>query len=97
MAQCTMLFCRIELTLHHVELAIDFRQAAFWFDQDHAVHAIGNVLGNHGGCAVIHEQPRVHGREDRKSHTSELQSLMRISYAVFCLKKKKKDNLTHYT
>src|SRR3546814_9464444 len=32
------------------------------------------------------------GREDlRRSeeHTSELQSLMRISYAVFCLKKKK--------
>src|SRR3546814_1694725 len=28
-------------------------------------------------------------RTDRKS-TSELQSLMRISYAVFCLKKKKK-------
>src|SRR3546814_7104763 len=25
---------------------------------------------------------------DRKSNTSELQSLMRISYAVFCLKKK---------
>src|SRR3546814_1908636 len=31
-------------------------------------------------------------REPRRSeeHTSELQSLMRISYAVFCLKKKKK-------
>src|SRR3546814_18397480 len=29
-----------------------------------------------------------HAREDRKSTTSELQSLMRISYAVFCLKKK---------
>src|SRR3546814_2046720 len=31
-------------------------------------------------------------REDPRSeeHTSELQSLMRISYAVFCLKKKKK-------
>src|SRR3546814_5852226 len=29
-------------------------------------------------------------RQDRKSTTSELQSLMRISYAVFCLKKKKK-------
>src|SRR3546814_9822695 len=26
-----------------------------------------------------------------KEHTSELQSLMRISYAVFCLKKKKKN------
>src|SRR3546814_20993612 len=27
-----------------------------------------------------------------EEHTSELQSLMRISYAVFCLKKKKKYN-----
>src|SRR3546814_997123 len=30
-----------------------------------------------------------------EEHTSELQSLMRISYAVFCLKKKK--NNTNYT
>src|SRR3546814_7627316 len=32
------------------------------------------------------------GRKNRRSeeHTSELQSLMRISYAVFCLKKKTK-------
>src|SRR3546814_10494830 len=29
-----------------------------------------------------------------EEHTSELQSLMRISYAVFCLKKKKKTNTT---
>src|SRR3546814_2872563 len=29
-----------------------------------------------------------HGRSEE--HTSELQSLMRISYAVFCLKKKRK-------
>src|SRR3546814_2159246 len=29
-----------------------------------------------------------------EEHTSELQSLMRISYAVFCLKKKKKNNIT---
>src|SRR3546814_10729714 len=27
-----------------------------------------------------------------EEHTSELQSLMRISYAVFCLKKKKNEN-----
>src|SRR3546814_2168422 len=27
-----------------------------------------------------------------EEHTSELQSLMRISYAVFCLKKKKNNN-----
>src|SRR3546814_2910418 len=41
-------------------------------------------------------QPKVFSSEDAKEgatrseeHTSELQSLMRISYAVFCLKKKK--------
>src|SRR3546814_3698149 len=35
------------------------------------------------------------GRIERsEEHTSELQSLMRISYAVFCLKKKKKNNNT---
>src|SRR3546814_8116819 len=35
---------------------------------------------------------RAHQAGNRRSeeHTSELQSLMRISYAVFCLKKKKK-------
>src|SRR3546814_8588410 len=35
-----------------------------------------------------------HRRRSRRSeeHTSELQSLMRISYAVFCLKKKKHNN-----
>src|SRR3546814_2263753 len=32
-----------------------------------------------------------------EEHTSELQSLMRISYAVFCLKKTKTINHTHKT
>src|SRR3546814_4802670 len=32
--------------------------------------------------------------ERSEEHTSELQSLMRISYAVFCLKKKKPNNNT---
>src|SRR3546814_7987735 len=32
-----------------------------------------------------------------EEHTSELQSLMRISYAVFCLKKKKKRASNSYT
>src|SRR3546814_8492717 len=31
--------------------------------------------------------------ERSEEHTSELQSLMRISYAVFCLKKTKKQNI----
>src|SRR3546814_2591746 len=30
-----------------------------------------------------------------EEHTSELQSLMRISYAVFCLKKKKNKKIKH--
>src|SRR3546814_6005602 len=32
-----------------------------------------------------------------EEHTSELQSLMRISYAVFCLKKKKTTNISKYS
>src|SRR3546814_4403897 len=31
-----------------------------------------------------------------EEHTSELQSLMRISYAVFCLKKKKNSQTSHH-
>src|SRR3546814_9939647 len=35
------------------------------------------------------DDARRRGRDRSEEHTSELQSLMRISYAVFCLKKKK--------
>src|SRR3546814_9403431 len=35
--------------------------------------------------------------ERSEEHTSELQSLMRISYAVFCLKKKKTQNTRTHT
>src|SRR3546814_5646380 len=34
--------------------------------------------------------------ERSEEHTSELQSLMRISYAVFCLKKKNTSDYTYY-
>src|SRR3546814_4019514 len=40
------------------------------------------------GCGEIARRVRC-GRSEE--HTSELQSLMRISYAVFCLKKKKQN------
>src|SRR3546814_16214359 len=43
----------------------------------------------------IHRHPAVRGDVQlarSEEHTSELQSLMRISYAVFCLKKKKITN-----
>src|SRR3546814_9671243 len=43
----------------------------------------------------LHDNPALVA-ERSEEHTSELQSLMRISYAVFCLKKKKK-TITHIT
>src|SRR3546814_5626116 len=38
------------------------------------------------------QEPHQVGRDRSEEHTSELQSLMRISYAVFCLKKKNDEN-----
>src|SRR3546814_6323328 len=54
-------------------------------------HTTGDQLGvlrpevDHQDQIVLHGVGRGHRSEE---HTSELQSLMRISYAVFCLKKK---------
>src|SRR3546814_9703027 len=48
-----------------------------------------------GGASIV-DALLGHADEDverSEEHTSELQSLMRISYAVFCLKKKKYSNL----
>src|SRR3546814_6560245 len=42
-----------------------------------------------GQRAEAADAERENRRERSEEHTSELQSLMRISYAVFCLKKKK--------
>src|SRR3546814_8235360 len=48
------------------------------------------ALGWTRRSAGIGEHCSSHGLQNRsEEHTSELQSLMRISYAVFCLKKKK--------
>src|SRR3546814_5141591 len=46
--------------------------------------ADGSVIRFDSNAAVL-----VNKNERSEEHTSELQSLMRISYAVFCLKKKK--------
>src|SRR3546814_5346477 len=47
------------------------------------------------------QRPEQFDRLRSEEHTSELQSLMRISYAVFCLKKKKTNihnpPIQHYT
>src|SRR3546814_17121765 len=48
---------------------------------DRCFHVDGRVVAGFGQAARQHDRS--------EEHTSELQSLMRISYAVFCLKKKK--------
>src|SRR3546814_2327840 len=67
-------------------------------DRDTVVRKAGHVdvvFGTHNvhRAAELLAESREAGRPIRsEEHTSELQSLMRISYAVFCLKKK---NTTH--
>src|SRR3546814_6786508 len=51
---------------------------------------IGRYFSGPAASAVLRTGVRIAAqrRERSEEHTSELQSLMRISYAVFCLKKK---------
>src|SRR3546814_1041005 len=49
--------------------------------------------GRSGGPPRARRAP---GGGRSEEHTSELQSLMRISYAVFCLKKKKRKFIKYY-
>src|SRR3546814_5449622 len=51
-------------------------------------HRLGAVGGAEGLAVDPDVKPPGRARRSEE-HTSELQSLMRISYAVFCLKKKK--------
>src|SRR3546814_2057932 len=49
---------------------------------------------SYGPNPPVYAYPGEDRRLRSEEHTSELQSLMRISYAVFCLKKKKNNNKT---
>src|SRR3546814_8598343 len=57
------------------------------------IHDVGALLIDHAAL-VVHDvvifDDLLADVVRSEEHTSELQSLMRISYAVFCLKKKKK-------
>src|SRR3546814_2667495 len=56
------------------------------------------VIQERGGDGLVHASVTASNLAARRSeeHTSELQSLMRISYAVFCLKKKTIQNQNHH-
>src|SRR3546814_5008832 len=71
---------RMEDAANRAHVEIDFRQS------NHEGHLVDWLQEAHaeGAHAVIRSE----------EHTSELQSLMRISYADFCLKKKKKTSST---
>src|SRR3546814_1821451 len=57
----------------------------------HGVRVRGDPHRARGGAGPGRRRLQGAGGRDRsEEHTSELQSLMRNSYAVFCLKKKKK-------
>src|SRR3546814_9952947 len=68
------------------KLAISFPSGTRTYDE-----LVANVLLRARGLWAQGVRPRQHVGILMRSeeHTSELQSLMRISYAVFCLKKKK--------
>src|SRR3546814_6501987 len=90
------------------KLAPDFRKALEDKDLDAMAiatpdhwHAPAAILACKAGKHVYLEKPSSHNPhegelviERSEEHTSELQSLMRISYAVFCLKKKISTNNT---
>src|SRR3546814_9278363 len=68
--------------------------------QDHCIgkvvvnlHYLGEMIEAH---LEYRERPQIVFSRSEE-HTSELQSLMRISYAVFCLKKKKKTHIKQIT
>src|SRR3546814_8609234 len=64
---------------------INFFDTADVYHKGESEILLGKALGSRRGDAVIATKAGMRSEE----HTSELQSLMRISYAVFCLKKKK--------
>src|SRR3546814_6215083 len=68
-------------------------------DLNAAIESARNAINNNAEYKIVHANEPSASVDDKRrrhvinarseEHTSELQSLMRISYAVFCLKKKK--------
>src|SRR3546814_10716984 len=81
---------------------LDWVAVDHWNTEHPHVHLIVRGVRDEGENLVISRDYIKEGMRDRtrdlitnersEEHTSELQSLMRISYAVFCMKKKKTNN-----
>src|SRR3546814_1266112 len=83
--------CSSDLSLDHPEIAICKRPNAVLLpnillglcQSGQCPHREASA-----SCCRPHREPQISPVNRSEEHTSELQSLMRISYAVFCLKKK---------
>src|SRR3546814_2765494 len=90
-----LLVVRLDRVVHHLLDRVDVERARRHDDEPERVRdqidqrVIGEQPGifgeDRGGFGVFDMRLE---RDRSEEHTSELQSLMRISYAVFCLKKK---------
>src|SRR3546814_1721470 len=86
--------CSSDLPLeqrHRLETARLFRDERFFFEHDHVqFRSVRHRWPRQSRRRIWPHAPQCRFLVRRRSeeHTSELQSLMRISYAVFCLKKK---------
>src|SRR3546814_6994948 len=80
---------RVLFSAHGLPKKIVDQGDPYQWQVEQSVAAVLRRLGEVNLDWQICYQSRVRSEE----HTSELQSLMRISYAVFCLKKKKKKKI----
>src|SRR3546814_10817807 len=87
--------------LHHLGRAVEVQALRMPLEIGDGDEQVQRMAGRQQRGAVpgrLHH--RFRGASRSEEHTSELQSLMRSSYAVFCLKKKKYHNekpTPHYT
>src|SRR3546814_8373013 len=61
--------------------------------REHGPARRGDLLVRAAVAADVSADTGLAAQRRSEEHTSELQSLMRISYAIFCLKKKKKTKI----
>src|SRR3546814_3569633 len=80
------------IALFAVQIHIENGCVELFFAQGMVDFVVVELDAQRIGCAAVNNGRNTSGRSEE--HTSELQSLMRISYAVFCLKKKK--NIKHH-
>src|SRR3546814_6322225 len=80
--------------LRHALLSAHYRQPLDWSPAliEQSVRTLDRLYGTLRDLGDVEVAPAIPQAIERsEEHTSELQSLMRISYAVFCLKKKNTD------